>query len=129
MTTGETLGGMPLYDEENLLTREEALRLWGHVTRECLAAIPDASISGRRVARELTALIERRGNPGMIVSDNGTELSGNTILQWCSEHRIEWHNIAPGKPMRTASSRVSAAASATSCSMRPCSGTGLVRAS
>jgi len=40
------------------------------VTRECLAAIPDTSISGRRVARELTALIERRGKPGMIVSDN-----------------------------------------------------------
>ena len=41
------------------------------VTRECLAAIPDTSISGRRVAQELTALIERRGSPDMIVSDNG----------------------------------------------------------
>jgi len=40
------------------------------VTRECLAAIPDTSISGRRVARELTALIEGRGKPQMIVSDN-----------------------------------------------------------
>jgi len=40
------------------------------VTRECLAAIPDTSISGRRVARELTAVTERRGKPGMIVSDN-----------------------------------------------------------
>ena len=39
------------------------------VTREFLAAIPDTSISGRRVARELTALIERRGKPGTIVSD------------------------------------------------------------
>jgi putative transposase len=27
---------------------------------------------GLRVARELTALIDRRGKPGMIVSDNGT---------------------------------------------------------
>jgi putative transposase len=32
------------------------------VTRECLA-IPDTSISGRRVARELTDLISRRGKP------------------------------------------------------------------
>jgi putative transposase len=40
------------------------------VTPECLAAIPDTSISGRRVARELATLIERRGKPGMIVSDN-----------------------------------------------------------
>jgi putative transposase len=28
------------------------------VTRECLVAILDSSISGRRVARELTTLIE-----------------------------------------------------------------------
>lgn len=70
------------------------------VTRECLAAIPDTSISGRRVARELTFLIDRRGKPGMIVSDNGTELTSNAILRWCSEHRIEWHYIAPGKPMQ-----------------------------
>jgi transposase InsO family protein len=70
------------------------------VTRECLAAIPDTSISGRRVARELTALIERRGKPGMIVSDNGTELTSNAILKWCAEHKIEWHYIAPGKPMQ-----------------------------
>lgn len=30
MTTGKTLGGMPLHGDENLLTREEALRLWTH---------------------------------------------------------------------------------------------------
>lgn len=70
------------------------------VSRECLAAIPDTSISGRHVARELTALVERRGKPGIIVSDNGTELTSNSILRWCSEHRIEWHYIAPGKPMQ-----------------------------
>ena len=70
------------------------------VTRECLAATPDTSISGRRVARELTALIERRGRPGMSVSDNGTELTSNAILKRCAEHRIEWHYIAPGKPMQ-----------------------------
>jgi putative transposase len=30
----------------------------------------------------------------------GTELTSNAILRWCSEHRIEWHYIAPGKPMQ-----------------------------
>ena len=40
------------------------------VTRECLAAVHDTSISGVRVARELAALIARRGKPGTIVSDN-----------------------------------------------------------
>jgi transposase InsO family protein len=80
--------------------RFRILNVVDDVTRECLAAIPDTSISGKRVARELTTLIERRGKPGMIVSDNGTELTSNAILTWCTEHRIEWHYIAPGKPMQ-----------------------------
>ena len=70
------------------------------MTRECLAAIPDTSISGRRVARELTALIERRGKPGMIVSDNGTEFTSNAMLAWAQDNKIVWHFIAPGKPMQ-----------------------------
>jgi len=80
--------------------RFRVLNVVDDVTRECLAAIPDTSISGRRVARELSALIERRGKPGMIVSDNGTELTSNAILRWCSETKVEWHYIAPGKPMQ-----------------------------
>jgi len=59
--------------------RFRILNIVDDVTRECLAAIPDTSISGRRVARELTALIEQRGKPGMIVSDNGTEFTSKEI--------------------------------------------------
>jgi transposase InsO family protein len=70
------------------------------VTRECLAAIPDTSISGKGVARELTTIIAWRGKPRMIVSDNGTEFTSNAILRWGKEHQIEWHYIAPGKPMQ-----------------------------
>ncbi len=80
--------------------RFRVLNIVDDVTRECLAAVPDTSISGKRVARELTALIERRGKPAMIVSDHGTELTSNAILAWCAEHRIDWHYIAPGKPMQ-----------------------------
>jgi transposase InsO family protein len=57
-------------------------------------------MSGRRVARELTAMIERRGKPGMIVSDNGTEFTCNAVLAWCKDNKIDWHFIAPGKPMQ-----------------------------
>jgi putative transposase len=80
--------------------RFRVLNIVDDVTRECLAAVPDTSISGRRVARELSALIAMRGQPGMIVSDNGTEFTSNAILSWASEHRISWHYIAPGKPMQ-----------------------------
>lgn len=80
--------------------RFRVLNIVDDVTRECLAAIPDTSIAGRRVARELTTLIERRGKPGMIVSDNGTELTSNAILAWSKDHKVEWHYIALGKPMQ-----------------------------
>jgi transposase InsO family protein len=80
--------------------RFRILNIVDDVTRECLAAIPDTSISGRRVTRELTALMQRRGRPGMVVSDHGTELTSNAVLAWCADHRVEWHYIAPGKPMQ-----------------------------
>lgn len=80
--------------------RFRVLNIVDDVTRECLAAIPDTSISGRRVARELTMLVERRGKPGMIVSDNGTELTSNAIIAWSKDHKVEWHYIAPGRPMQ-----------------------------
>lgn len=49
---------------------------------------------------KLDAVIVRRGRPGMIVSDHGTELTSNAILAWSKENKIEWHYIAPGKPMQ-----------------------------
>jgi hypothetical protein len=66
---------------------------------ECLAAIPDTSISGRRVTRELTALLEGRGKPQMIVSDNGTEFTSNAVsaLEQRASGRVA---IAPAKPMQ-----------------------------
>ena len=43
-----------------------------------------------------------RGKPAMIVSDNGSELTSNAILAWADQTRVEWHYIAPGKPMQNA---------------------------
>jgi transposase InsO family protein len=80
--------------------RFRILNIVDDVTRECLAAIPDTSISGKRVARELTTLIRLRGKPGMIVSDNGTEFTSNAILGWAKDQAVEWHYIAPGRPMQ-----------------------------
>ncbi len=69
-------------------------------TRECLALVADTSLSGARVVRELDAIIMARGKPDTIVSDNGTELTSMAILKWCEVSRVEWHYIAPGKPMQ-----------------------------
>lgn len=80
--------------------RFRVLNIVDDVTKKCLGAMPDTSISGRRVAREMIAIIERHGKPGMIVSDNGTEFTCNAILAWCRDNKIDWHFIAPGKPMQ-----------------------------
>jgi putative transposase len=69
-------------------------------TRECLALVADTSLSGVRVVRELDRLLAEHGRPKMIVSDNGSEPTSNAILAWADAARVEWHNIAPGKPMQ-----------------------------
>jgi len=69
-------------------------------TRECLCLVADTSLSGHRLARELDTLIAKRGKPKTIVSDNGTEMTSMAILKWCQHTHIEWHYIAPGKPMQ-----------------------------
>ena len=86
--------------------RLRILNVVDDVTKECLAAIVDTSISGRRVARELAALVTRRGRPDLIVSDHGTELTSNAMLAWTQETGIAWHFIAPrASRSRTASAR------------------------
>jgi len=52
------------------------------------------------VAHELTAIVERRDKPGMIVSDHGTEFTCNAMLAWSKDTVIDWRFIAPGKPMQ-----------------------------
>jgi len=64
------------------------------------ALVAGTSLSGTRVVRELDALIARRGCPAMVVSDNGTELTSMAVLSWCQRTGVEWHYIAPGKPMQ-----------------------------
>jgi putative transposase len=80
--------------------RFRILNVVDDITRECLMTVVDTSISGHRVARELTMLMSQRGKPGLIVSDNGTELTSNAIFAWSKDHGIDWHYIAPGKPMQ-----------------------------
>jgi transposase InsO family protein len=49
---------------------------------------------------DLTAIVAGRGKPGMIVSDHGTEFTCNAMLAWSKDTAIDWHFIAPGKPMQ-----------------------------
>ena len=71
-------------------------------SRECLALVPDTSLSGARLTRELDAIIRVRGMPTTIVSDNGTEMTSSAVLEWCQKTKVDWHYIAPGKPTQNA---------------------------
>lgn len=82
--------------------RFRTLNIVDDFAREAIAIVVDTSLSGTRVARELSRLVERRGKPNMIVSDNGTELTSHAILKWTKDTRVAWHYIAPGKPTQNA---------------------------
>jgi putative transposase len=71
-------------------------------TRECLALVADTSLPGLRVVRVLDAIVTTRGQPAMIVSDNGTELTSMAMLRWSQERQVAWHYISPGKPQQNA---------------------------
>jgi putative transposase len=71
-------------------------------TRECLALEVDTSLPSRRVTRTLTQIIEQRGVPVAIRSDNGPELRSRHYLAWCIEKRIDAVHIQPGKPTQNA---------------------------
>jgi putative transposase len=68
-------------------------------SRECLATLVDTSLSGMRAVRELERLVQERGLPRTVVSDNGLELTSVAVLRWAE--RIEWHYIQPASRFKT----------------------------
>jgi putative transposase len=67
-------------------------------TRECLALETDTSLPSRRVTRVLQTIVDQRGAPRFLRSDNGPEVSSRHYLAWCTERRIDTIHIQPGKP-------------------------------
>ena len=67
-------------------------------TKESLACVPGVSMSGVRLAEELDRIIDNRGKPAIIVSDNGTEMTSKAVLRWTADRGPDWHYIEPGKP-------------------------------
>lgn len=66
--------------------------------REALSITIDTSLPAQRVIRELDKLIEWRGKPEKIRSDNGPEFVAGVMHKWCESNHIAWEFIQPGKP-------------------------------
>lgn len=69
-------------------------------TREALAIEADTSISAKRVVRILDKIIEQRGKPTTIRTDNGPEFTSQELEFWCKEKGITMQFIQPGRPMQ-----------------------------
>lgn len=69
-------------------------------SREVLAIEVDTSLSSKRIIRTLERVIEQRGVPQTIRTDNGPEFTSYEFEGWCREKQINIQYIQPGKPMQ-----------------------------
>ncbi|MEO0992360.1 MAG: IS3 family transposase, partial [Pseudomonadota bacterium] len=109
-----------VHDQRVSGRRLRILNVIDDLTKECLGAIVDTSISGRRVARELESTVARRGKPELILSDHGTEFTSNAMLARTQSASVASDAprpslrdvIAPGKPQQNHAARASLRAAA-----------------
>ncbi|MGQ5525782.1 DDE-type integrase/transposase/recombinase, partial [Chitinimonas sp. PSY-7] len=70
--------------------------------REALAIDIDLSLPAERVVRALEQIIEWRGKPTAIRSDNGPEYIGKILSEWAQRKGVRLDHIQPGKPQQNA---------------------------
>ena len=70
--------------------------------REALSIDIDLSLPAERVVRALDQIIEWRGKPLTIRSDNGPEYISSTLANWARNQGIKLDYIQPGKPQQNA---------------------------
>jgi len=70
--------------------------------REALATEVSLSFPSAKVVRILDQLIEERGQPKMIRTDNGSEFIAHLYQNWCKDKGIKTEYIKPGKPTQNA---------------------------
>ena len=80
--------------------RFRVLNIVDDFSREAVLQLPDFSISGQRLARELDRLA--RPLPKTIVCDNGPEFTSKAMFFWAKKTGVKLHFIQPGKPTQNA---------------------------
>ena len=71
-------------------------------SREALLSEADTSLTAQRITQALDKLVELRGRPNTIRTDNGPEFIAQCFKDWCEKHGIKLHYIQPGKPTQNA---------------------------
>ena len=67
-------------------------------TRECLALEVDSSITGKRVSSVLNRIALLRGLPKEILTDNGSEFTGNALNIWSNDYHLDHVFTDSGRP-------------------------------
>lgn len=70
--------------------------------REGLGIEVDFSLPAVRVIRTLEQIIEWRGKPNKLRSDNGPEFISQELEKWSDKHDIQLEFIRPGNPQQNA---------------------------
>jgi putative transposase len=78
------------------------LNVMDDFNRESLAIEADTSLPSLRVIRTLSRIMEERGTPSCIRTDNGPEFISHQLQQWCHDKGISLQYIQPGKPTQNA---------------------------
>jgi len=76
------------------------LNVMDDCSREVLAIEVDTLLSSRRVIRTLNRIIEQRGKPVSIRTDNCPEFTSKDLELWSLDKGINLQFIQPGKPMK-----------------------------
>jgi putative transposase len=69
-------------------------------SREALAIEVDTSLSAHRITRALEKIIDQRGKPTSVRTDNGPDFTSSAFDQWCSQRQIKIQFVQPGKSMQ-----------------------------
>lgn len=83
--------------------RFRTFNVMDNCSREALAIEIDTSLSANRVIHTLERIIEDRGKPAILRSDNGPWVTSKDLEIWCKVQEITLQFIQPGKPIQNGS--------------------------
>ncbi len=91
-----------MHDQLNDSRNWRSLNILDDFNRELLGTEIDFSLPTTRVIKALEQLIEWRGKPAVIRSDNGPEYISAEMKQWAQKQGIAWWFTQPGNPQQNA---------------------------
>ena len=87
-----------LYDRTSAGHTLKVLTVVDEYSREALAITVQGRMTSQDVQRTLDAIVQQRGQPAQVRSDNGSEFLARTLQLWSTAHGIQSTPIDPGKP-------------------------------